>query len=86
MLFGQEVMWLVVLAAWTIREALINSTVSANCCVMRCSKSSHMSEYAAVSALLFLALYSTQRITQNLLRKLGKKTFLPPALKTDFFS
>ena len=25
-----------------------------------------MSEYAAVSALLFLALYSTQRITQNL--------------------
>ena len=48
------------------KEALINSTVTANCCVMRCSKSSHMSEYAAVSALLFLALYSTQRITQKL--------------------
>ena len=48
------------------REALINSTVTANCCVMRCSKCSHMSEYAALSALLFLALYSPQRITQNL--------------------
>ena len=29
-----------------------------------------MSEYAAVSALLFLALHSTQRITQSLLRSL----------------
>ena len=35
---------------------------------MRCSECSHMSEYAALLALLFLALYSPQRITQNLPR------------------
>ena len=34
---------------------------------MRCSKCSHISEYAALSALLLLALYSPQRITQSLL-------------------
>ena len=51
-----------------LKKTLIKSTVTANCCVMRCSKSSHMSEYAAVSALLFLALYSTQRFTQSLLK------------------
>ena len=48
------------------KEALINSTVAANCGVMRCSECSHMSEYAALPVLLFLALYSPQRITQNL--------------------
>ena len=35
-----------------IKETLINSTVAANYCVMRCSKCSHMSEYAALSVLL----------------------------------
>ena len=49
------------------REPLINSTVTANCCVMRCSEYSHMSEYAAFPALLFLALHPPQRITQSLL-------------------
>ena len=34
------------------RKPLINSTVAANYCVMRCSKCSHMSEYAALSVLL----------------------------------
>ena len=53
------------------KETLIKSTVTANCCVMRCSKCSHMSEYAALSALLFLALYSPQRFTQSLLYMLS---------------
>ena len=53
------------------KKTLIKSTVTANCCVMRCSKCSHMSEYAALSALLCLALYSTQRFTQSLPNILG---------------
>ena len=52
----------------SLKETLINSTVTANCCVMRCSKCSHIFEYAALSALLLLALYSPQRITQSLLK------------------
>ena len=55
------------------KETLINSTVTANCGVMRCSKCSHMSEYAALSALLFLALYSPQRIIQSLLKSQRNK-------------
>ena len=35
-----------------VKKPLINSTVAANYCVMRCSKCSHMSEYAVLSALL----------------------------------
>ena len=54
----------------SFRETLINSTVTANCCVMRCSKCSHILKYAALSALLLLALYSPQRITQSLLSEL----------------
>ena len=56
----------------TLKETLINFTVAANCCVMRCSKCSHISEYAALSALLLLALYSPQRITQSLLNSLSQ--------------
>ena len=66
-----------------LKETLIKSTVTANCgnpfhCgfPMRCSKSSHMSEYAAVSALgkpfiwlASVALYSPQRFTQSLLKQ-----------------
>ena len=55
------------------KETLIKSTVTANCCVMRCSECSHMPEYAALSALgkpfirlAAIALYSTQRFTQSL--------------------
>ena len=51
----------------TVEKTLINSTVTANCCVMRYSKCSHMSEYAVLSVLLLLALHSPQRITQSLL-------------------
>ena len=35
-----------------VKKPLINSTVLANYGVMRCSKCSHMSEYAVLSALL----------------------------------
>ena len=55
------------------KETLIKSTVTANCCVMRCSECSHMPEYAALSALgkpfirlAAITLYSTQRFTQSL--------------------
>ena len=48
------------------KETLINSTHDGLCCVMRCSECSHMFEYAALLALLLLALYSPQRITQSL--------------------
>ena len=44
---------------------MINSTVAANCCVMRCSECSHMSEYAVLPVLLLLALHPPQRITQG---------------------
>ena len=44
-------------------KTTINSTVVANCCVTRCSQCSHMSEYAALAVLLFLALHPPQRVT-----------------------
>ena len=41
---------------------------------MRCSKCSHISEYAALSALLFLAFYSPQRVTQVSLELVSKRS------------
>ena len=42
---------------------------------MRCSERLHMSEYAARRMLLFLALYSPQRITQSLPETVCKKSY-----------
>ena len=51
-----------------MKVTLINSTVTANCCVMRCSECSHMFEYAVLPVLLLLALHSPQRVTQSHLK------------------
>ena len=45
----------------TVKKPLINSTVAANCCVMRCSECSHILKYAVLPVLLLLALHPPQR-------------------------
>ena len=54
-----------------VEKPLINSTVAANCCVMRCSQCSHIFEYAALAVLLLLALHPPQRVTQGFLNFFG---------------